>query len=284
MEFKYDVSLSFAGEDREYVDHVARLLKEQGVKVYYDKFELTDSWGKDLAIHFDVIYRRSARFAIPFISKHYKEKIWPNHELRSIFARAIENNEEYILPVRFDDTEMNGLRPTIGYIDLRNTTPEELANMVLRKLGSKESTPISEQFQEKRSDVLNVQIYNTFLIGNDDYQSNGPLLKVRITNTLSGEYRYFYEPTFRVTIPKDDGSNGFHLLDLKGGDKYPVKLEYGQELEIPYPLALSQLEVWKSFESGCEFYAICSTTVGEKFESNKEMIQSIIKAFDFSPL
>ncbi len=38
---KYDVALSFAGEDRDYVDKVAKRLQEKGVKVFYDKFEET---------------------------------------------------------------------------------------------------------------------------------------------------------------------------------------------------------------------------------------------------
>ena len=36
---KYHIALSFAGEDREYVDKVAHQLQEKGVKVFYDKFE-----------------------------------------------------------------------------------------------------------------------------------------------------------------------------------------------------------------------------------------------------
>lgn len=39
---KYHVALSFAGEDREYVDKVATCLHKKGVKVFYDKFEDTD--------------------------------------------------------------------------------------------------------------------------------------------------------------------------------------------------------------------------------------------------
>lgn len=44
----YDVALSFAGEDREYVEEVAIVLKRFGVRVFYDKFEETELWGKNL--------------------------------------------------------------------------------------------------------------------------------------------------------------------------------------------------------------------------------------------
>jgi TIR domain len=36
---EYDVALSFAGEDREYVEAVASSLQQAGVSVYYDRYE-----------------------------------------------------------------------------------------------------------------------------------------------------------------------------------------------------------------------------------------------------
>ena len=36
---KYHVALSFAGEDRKYVERVATQLVSEGVTVFYDKFE-----------------------------------------------------------------------------------------------------------------------------------------------------------------------------------------------------------------------------------------------------
>ncbi|MHB1630880.1 MAG: hypothetical protein ACYCQL_01500 [Acidithiobacillus sp.] len=47
MTRKYHIALSFAGED-DYVEEVATYLKATGVKVFYDKFEAADLWGKDL--------------------------------------------------------------------------------------------------------------------------------------------------------------------------------------------------------------------------------------------
>ena len=42
---EFDIALSFAGEDREYVDQVANLLRNAGVKVFYDLFEEANLWG-----------------------------------------------------------------------------------------------------------------------------------------------------------------------------------------------------------------------------------------------
>jgi hypothetical protein len=130
----YEIVLSFAGEDREYVEAVAKYLRTNDVSCFYDKYEDVTLWGKDLVEHLDVVYR-SARYCVMFISEHYSKKIWPTHERRSALSRAIEQKGEYILPARFDNTELPGIRHTIGYVDLRNKKPDELARMILKKLG-----------------------------------------------------------------------------------------------------------------------------------------------------
>jgi hypothetical protein len=131
----YEVVLSFAGEDRNYVEAVAEYLKNNDVKVLYDKYEEATLWGKELTEHLDKVFRGSARYCIMFISKEYADKVWTAHERRSALAKAIEEKVEYILPARFDDTEIPGIRPTIGYVDLSKKTPEDLAKLILQKLG-----------------------------------------------------------------------------------------------------------------------------------------------------
>ncbi len=113
---KYDIVLSFAGENREYVEKVAEFLEEHGVVVFYDKNEEATLWGKDLVEHFEGVYRNRGRFCVMFISHHYGAKMWPRHERKCALARAIEQRVEYVLPARFDDTEIPGLLPTIGYL------------------------------------------------------------------------------------------------------------------------------------------------------------------------
>jgi uncharacterized protein (TIGR00288 family) len=135
QQFQYDVCLSFAGEDRAYVKQVADALQARGIRVFYDEYERSQLWGKNLYIHLDDVYRRMARYCIVFISEHYAEKLWTNHERESAQARAFSASEEYLLPVRFDDTAIPGIRPTTGYIDLRATSPEELAGLIAEKLG-----------------------------------------------------------------------------------------------------------------------------------------------------
>jgi len=130
----YDVALSFAGEDREYVERVATLLRESGIKVFYDRFETAQLWGRNLADHLGEVYGQKSRFVVLFISQHYPAKAWPTHERQSAQARAIRENKLVLLPARFDDAEIPGLPSTVAYIDLRHTTPEELVALIVAKL------------------------------------------------------------------------------------------------------------------------------------------------------
>ena len=58
---KFEVALSFAGEDRPYVRRVATALQRAGVRVFYDEYEQATLWGKDLYVHLRELYRTGAQ-------------------------------------------------------------------------------------------------------------------------------------------------------------------------------------------------------------------------------
>lgn len=128
----YEVALSFAGEDRGYADAVAKALRERRVRVFYDKYEAVALWGKDLYVHLDDIYRKQAKYCVMFLSENYRKKLWTNHERESAQARAFEEHSDYILPVKLDDTEIPGVRRTVGYIN--RLPPKKLAELIVKKL------------------------------------------------------------------------------------------------------------------------------------------------------
>ena len=130
----YEICLSFAGEDRDYVSTVAEILRANAIRVFYDEYERSSLWGRDLYEHLDYVYSQSAEYCVMFISRHYATKLWTTHERKSAQSRAFSDHSDYILPVRFDDTEIPGIRPTIGYVDASTVSPEELATIVLNKV------------------------------------------------------------------------------------------------------------------------------------------------------
>ena len=131
---EYQVALSFAGEQRAYVEQVAHHLAARGVKVFYDDFEKVQLWGQNLAEVFHSTFERQSDLVVMFISQAYAEKPWPRHERRSALSHMIHEQGEYILPVRFDDTLVDGLPEDVGYERADERTPAELAVMIAEKL------------------------------------------------------------------------------------------------------------------------------------------------------
>ena len=130
----YEIALSFAGEDRAFVDAVARDLHARGIKVFYDAFEQADLLGKDLTAHLGEIYKERAHYCAMFISAPYVDKAWPRLERQHAQSRAIAEKREYILPIRLDDSEVPGLPHTIAYFDARAKSPKEVSAVLFDKV------------------------------------------------------------------------------------------------------------------------------------------------------
>lgn len=141
---KYDVCFSFADEQREYVESVYNALIDLNIYVFYDKAFEVNLWGKNLLETFSEIYLSKAKYCIMFISKEYADKAWTKYEKRNILERSFQQNSEYILPVRFDSTEVPGLFNSLMYLDATKYSPVELAEKIREKLSK------SYQNQSKR--------------------------------------------------------------------------------------------------------------------------------------
>jgi hypothetical protein len=144
---KYEVSLSFAGEQRSYVGDVAKHLAARGIRVFYDRFEALNLWGKDQVETFHHQFANNTKFVVMFISREYVEKMWPRHERRAALSAAIKKGDEYILPVRFDDTAVPGLHHTIGYLAAKDHSPAELAALISEKIGVRHWLPRRHRYR-----------------------------------------------------------------------------------------------------------------------------------------
>ena len=130
----FDVALSFAGEQRDYVRAVASELTKNGIRVFFDEDNEIALWGKNLAEELQRIYMTASNVVVMFVSDDYARKSWPIHERQSAIARAINERREYILPARFDNTMLPGLDPSLSYLPLENRPPAKLAENIMAKL------------------------------------------------------------------------------------------------------------------------------------------------------
>jgi len=129
----YEVALSFAGEQRSYVEGVARALLAERVPLFFDEYEEATLWGENLHERLEDVYGKAARFVVLFVSEDYARNMWPTHERRSAFAGEMRGRTK-VLPVRFDETEVPGLNPNVAYVNAHDKTPERLAGLIVKKL------------------------------------------------------------------------------------------------------------------------------------------------------
>jgi hypothetical protein len=133
-QFEYDVALSFASEDKGVADGFARLLVSKNITVLRDEYVAPELWGKDVVNHLVNIYSRKAHYCIMLISGYYPLRKWTEVERSSAQERAFRDADEYILPIRLDDSEVPGIAETTGYRDLRQHSMESIVNLLEQKL------------------------------------------------------------------------------------------------------------------------------------------------------
>lgn len=132
--YKYDVAISFAGENRKIAEKLVASLKakDERLSVFYDKDHKAYLWGKDVK-EFNSIYSSDARYVIPIISEYYIKKDWPRHEFAVASKEAKKRKGEFILPLRVDDACLVGLHDDVSYMDIRKDKISHIVDAVLTK-------------------------------------------------------------------------------------------------------------------------------------------------------
>lgn len=129
---KYDVFISHASEDKdEVVRPLANALKDLGLDVWYDEFEL--KIGDSLRRKIDKGLANS-RFGIVVLSKSFINKGWTNYELDGIITKAV-SGDQIVLPIWHNITkqEVIDYSPSLADKLARNTssyTVKEIAEEI----------------------------------------------------------------------------------------------------------------------------------------------------------
>lgn len=129
---EHDVFISHASEDKDdIVRDLAIALREEGLSVWYDEFEL--KIGDSLRQKIDKGLAKS-RFGIVVLSRNFIKKGWTNYELDGIITRVI-GGDQILLPIWHNITkqEIVDYSPSIADRVARNTanyTIEEIAQEI----------------------------------------------------------------------------------------------------------------------------------------------------------
>jgi len=130
---EYDVFISHASEDKdEVVRPLAHALKDGGLAVWFDEFEL--NIGDSLRRKIDKGLANS-RFGVVVLSKSFFTKGWPNYELDGLVTKTV-TNEQILLPIwhNISKSEVIEYSPSLADKLARNTathTVEEIAAEII---------------------------------------------------------------------------------------------------------------------------------------------------------
>ncbi len=159
----FDVALSFSGADRVLVENVADRLISNNALVFYDRYFEVDLLGSDLVTTLRAVYSQRSRYCAVFISATYGSKRWPNHvERTAILDRASRDDDPYLIPIVLDDSWLNGLPTTTGFLDGRRKSAEDIAEVILAKIGIRRAPPDERELFMRLA--LDAEVLGRFLI------------------------------------------------------------------------------------------------------------------------
>jgi hypothetical protein len=150
QDYKYDLFISHAWEDKGFVRPLAENLRALGLKVWYDEFTL--QIGDSLSRSIDAGLAES-RYGLVVISPAFLKKQYPQHELRGLVARQTSEGRKVILPIWYGVTREDVAKfspPLVDQLalDAAGMAPEDIGLQILAAV----RPDIYEQYE--REDLL----------------------------------------------------------------------------------------------------------------------------------
>ncbi len=135
-DYEFDFAISFAGPQREVAAQLANALSEHRFRVFYDASYRSRLLGRKLDHEFKWIFGPGTLFFVPLVSQDYVDRSWPQFEWSIGKLEAERRDREFILPLRIDDSLLLGLSDSIGYLDLREHSINEIVAILAEKAQS----------------------------------------------------------------------------------------------------------------------------------------------------
>ena len=132
---RFLIALSFPGAKREFVAAVAEhLAGEVGrERVLYDKWHEAEFARPRLAEQLPPLYREQSELIAVFLCADYRNSEWCGLEWDAILDLIKKREDDAIMLLRFDDTEIAGLYSTHGYVRIEERPAAEIAEVILTR-------------------------------------------------------------------------------------------------------------------------------------------------------
>ena len=132
----YDIAISYSGNERDIARALAGSLKslDSDLRVFFDRNQLPDLIGRNLADELMLIYERNARLCVILASEAYNKSKWAQLERQSAQARQM-NDKGYIVLVKLDGVpRIEGFLSTVAYLDYKDYPVDAIAAHTLEQL------------------------------------------------------------------------------------------------------------------------------------------------------
>lgn len=137
---RFAIAFSFAGEQNEYVGRVWKALRRDGGlprrSIFYHKQFEGELSRPNLDVYLQDIYANQTELLVVFLSAEYATKEWTGLEWRVVRDIIKKKEARAVMPIRFDDTHINGLFSIDGYVSAAGREPEDIADLILDRLES----------------------------------------------------------------------------------------------------------------------------------------------------
>lgn len=154
MSYKYDIAISYATEQIDYVKEIVQLLDQYGVRTFVDYKEPERLWGEYIPEELRRVYSEESRVILIFLSKEYATKSYTRFESRIVCERSLAGDT--FLIIKMDEVTLPWLNSTIGLVDNKMFSPGEIVRMLAKKFSF--SITIENLFQ-----IIKNEIHSTFL-------------------------------------------------------------------------------------------------------------------------
>ena len=175
---KYDVCMSFSSKDRDVAKNIVKHMKNfyPDIRVFFDQDYEIELNGNDLYLELQRIYATDSRYCVLVYSEQYAERMWTNHEFKSIQTRILNDKKlsDYLYLIITDDSSVPSELERVAYHRYEKSVPgnKKLKNLA-KKICDDVLAPILEVYfseDESVSSIQNSQVFNHFI--NDFWQEN----------------------------------------------------------------------------------------------------------------
>lgn len=166
--FQYDVFLSFSSKDRLRVEKLAERLKDEGIKVWYDDWEI--QFGDDIFLKIERGLEDS-QSQILVMSNNAFESDWVTLERNTTLFRDPTNKDRRFIPLLLEDCDIRDTIRRFRYVDWRNEDESEYKKLIKMMLPGSNSTTRSirdrDWLRQPLSNVNRHVLYGSISQSND---------------------------------------------------------------------------------------------------------------------